>query len=552
MVPLLFFPQTISAQWETLGNTPYAYGNGPALFVYFLAPMGQPNVGYCSFENLDTLYKTTDFGKTWKANFASPFSTYNNYVTDIAFKDSLHGWICTADATYSGDRSKMSGRVYSTSDGGNSWQEASPMTGSYWELNYNPLSHCLIADGNEITSIVISRDDGATFTRIGDIGSLYYEYMGILFIEDSTILIFGDGQHYYQNLRSTDAGLTWTKISVPSSNAILHPYYSSESCQAFYIGGQTLFVSSDKGLTWNARYTFAKPTNGQIVGACGYIATAYSSPNLYDSATVLLSSDYGRTWQDIGKHYQYNGSLFDFMKMDPTGIYLINNGVIQRYSLPKLLLIYTGSPTTYVTPNGFETDIPLFSKTNCFDVIVSLSSWNDATSNVVSSTGWDIVTKQLGPGLYELIGTRNGGDSLSGTLQICQNITDIGEQTVTIEPDPLDAATLASCEESKTTYNLPGCGSQTLSDFMRTGKLPEFTIFPNPAENSINIRSSVNGNADVKIFDQLGRAVVSSHPFAFGRDQNTSIDVSKLASGIYFVRIEYEGFVRNREIVVNH
>jgi hypothetical protein len=161
---LLSFPQIISAQWETLGNTPYAYGNGPALFVYFLAPVGLPEVGYCSFMNTDTLYKTTDFGKTWKANFASSYALAN-WVTDIVFKDSLLGWICTVDATGSGDTSKMDGRIYSTSDGGNSWQEVSPLRASFWKLGYNPRSRCLIADGNEITGKVISHDDGLTFTE---------------------------------------------------------------------------------------------------------------------------------------------------------------------------------------------------------------------------------------------------------------------------------------------------------------------------------------------------------------------------------------------------
>jgi hypothetical protein len=241
------------------------------------------------------------------------------------------------------------------------------------------------------------------------------------------------------------------------------------------------------------------------------------------------------------------------MKMDPTGLYLINNGVIQRYTLPKLLLAYLGSATTYVTSTGFETDIPLFSKVNAFDIIVSLSSWNDAYCNVVSSSGWDIVMKQLGPGLYELIGRRNGDDSLSGTLQIFQNITDTEEETVTIQPDPLGATVLASCEEDKTTYVLPsGCGIGTLSDFMRTGQLPEFTIIPNPVDKSIKIESSAKGNAIVEILDQLGRVIVSPFSVTFGRDQLALIDVSNLTNGTYIVRFECEGFVMSRKIVVSH
>jgi hypothetical protein len=109
--------------------------------------------------------------------------------------------------------------------------------------------------------------------------------------------VFGEGQAY-QDIRSTDEGLTWTKINLPSSNGIIQAYYSNETSEAFYIGnpnGQTLFVSSDKGVTWNSRYIFAKPTNNQIVGSCGYIATAYSSTSNFDSSTVLISSDYGLT-----------------------------------------------------------------------------------------------------------------------------------------------------------------------------------------------------------------------------------------------------------------
>ncbi|MEP7234271.1 MAG: T9SS type A sorting domain-containing protein [Ignavibacteriota bacterium] len=545
---LLSFPRTISAQWETLGKTPYAYGNGPALFTYFLAPVGLPEVGYCSFENLDTLYKTTDFGKTWSASFGSPYSV-QSYVTDIVFKDSLHGWLCTWDDTYTGDTTKMHGKIYSTSDGGNSWQEASPLRGAYWKLNYNPLTHCLIVVGSETAGFVISRDDGATFTWKND----HYEYEGILFIRDSIIILFNPDARI-QSIRSTDEGLTWTKLDLPSASGI-QPYYDAETGLAFFLGStsdQTLFVSSDKGLTWSARFVFTKPTNGQIVGSCGYIATAYSVNNLNDSSTVMLSSDYGLTWQDIGRHYEYNGSLFNLMKMDPTGLYLINNGVIQRYPLPNSLRVYLGSATSYVTPNGFETDIPIFSTVNSFDVVISLSPSNDINFTVAPSSGWNIVTKQLGTGFYELIGKGNGGDSLSGILQLYQSLTDSREETVTLEQGPLDAAMLASCAESKTTYSLPlGCGNQTLSDFMGSGKLPEFSLRPNPASNSLTIQSSINlSNVQCNLFDQLGRSVLRREGLDFAGDRKVTLDVSNIPSGMYYLRMEGEGISRGEKVVV--
>jgi hypothetical protein len=242
------------------------------------------------------------------------------------------------------------------------------------------------------------------------------------------------------------------------------------------------------------------------------------------------------------------------MKMDATGLYLINNGVIQRYHLPKVMLVYLGSSTSYVTPNGFETDISLFSKANCFDVILSLSTWKDAYCKIVASSGWDIVTKQLGTGLYELIGMRNGGDSLCATLQIFQDIIDTGEETVTIQPDPLDAAMLASCEEDKTTFQLPyGCGIQTISNFMWTGKLPEFTIYPNPVENSITIQSSISSsNVQCNLFDQLGRSVLQRKELDFSGDKKVTLDVSNIPSGIYILRMETNGISRDETAVINH
>ncbi len=63
-----------------------------------------------------------------------------------------------------------------------------------------------------------------------------------------------------------------------------------------------------------------------------------------------------------------------------------------------------------------------------------------------------------------------------------------------------------------------------------------FSIFPNPAQNSINISSissSINGNLSVLIYDMGGRAVINTSLTGL----NKSIDISNIPNGLYLMRI---------------
>jgi len=100
---------------------------------------------------------------------------------------------------------------------------------------------------------------------------------------------------------------------------------------------------------------------------------------------------------------------------------------------------------------------------------------------------------------------------------------------------------------------LPECGLSTLLQFMKVGKLSEFTVYPNPAENSITIQSNLEvKNAKIEIFDQLGKKVANWGSVIFnGAKKQSTFNVSSLPSGIYFLRIETEGNVRSEKININ-
>jgi hypothetical protein len=59
-----------------------------------------------------------------------------------------------------------------------------------------------------------------------------------------------------------------------------------------------------------------------------------------------------------------------------------------------------------------------------------------------------------------------------------------------------------------------------------------FTLFPNPAQNSLNIQSNdvTLENTSLDIISSIGQTVLTSE-----LENNTSIDISNLPNGIYFV-----------------
>jgi hypothetical protein len=71
-------------------------------------------------------------------------------------------------------------------------------------------------------------------------------------------------------------------------------------------------------------------------------------------------------------------------------------------------------------------------------------------------------------------------------------------------------------------------------------KLPAFSIYPNPANNELQItiyelRNGLLSEVEVEIYDVYGRKVLSNHLINSLSDQK--IDISSLSSGVYFVRL---------------
>lgn len=78
---------------------------------------------------------------------------------------------------------------------------------------------------------------------------------------------------------------------------------------------------------------------------------------------------------------------------------------------------------------------------------------------------------------------------------------------------------------------------------------PEFSIFPNPVNDNLNINlSQIEGSVRLDIFDQNGKLVYEGSTL---NGMNHRVDVSFLTEGIYFIRVQDEQSVLTKKFIKN-
>ena len=81
--------------------------------------------------------------------------------------------------------------------------------------------------------------------------------------------------------------------------------------------------------------------------------------------------------------------------------------------------------------------------------------------------------------------------------------------------------------------------------------LSNVTIYPNPANDVLNIDYNKNGDdaIEISIIDQFGRVITSINGLSNGFNHNT-MNVSNLGSGVYYVRFTTNGFSKSERLVI--
>ena len=139
-------------------------------------------------------------------------------------------------------------------------------------------------------------------------------------------------------------------------------------------------------------------------------------------------------------------------------------------------------------------------------------------------------------------------------LQGAMNNTVLGYANFTVYADSLTApkvwfdslvvvTAVSPCEYSFQTTAISiisppvGCGTNILSKFLRTGKIPQVFVYPNPTMGALTIQTSVDiSDAHLEVFDALG-ILRKSDIIDLRKSQTQLLDLTALRSGVYLLRI---------------
>ncbi len=98
-------------------------------------------------------------------------------------------------------------------------------------------------------------------------------------------------------------------------------------------------------------------------------------------------------------------------------------------------------------------------------------------------------------------------------------------------------------------------GREELSPFNLTGLAigveendADFTLFPNPTSETFTIKTAIEGNSTVEVFNTLGQSVKVLTDIDLSQGQ--AIDVSKLNRGVYYVNISTEKGTSSQRLVI--
>ena len=219
------------ASWQTVGDI-----TGKDYITCLCS--GGNGVGYLLTGVHVHVWKTTDYGQTWKdlGQVARAFN--DRFANAYGLMMTRQGTLLVADAD------KQGGRIHRSTDQGKSWRQIGPISPrALYRLNE-------VGDGILVNGwaghIYKSSDDGVTWRDQGKLSDepLYaVEYLGkgITLIGDENGRVF----------RSTDQGKTWTDCGVPGAAADDFVWMGGANVlYTTYTGDRSIFLSEDAGLTW--------------------------------------------------------------------------------------------------------------------------------------------------------------------------------------------------------------------------------------------------------------------------------------------------------------
>ncbi len=505
--------------WTSTSGDPYL----DLYSIFFLTP----NTGYVA-GNHNFMMKTTNGGASW-THFQS-----NCPIEQMQFINDQTGYALSYD-TFIGIS-----QLVKTTNGGSTWIPVG-------------MDHCVSYFFTSINTVFGAAYPGKIY-KSTDAGVTYVNYTtsvteagfrDLHFINEN---IGYAVSHYYdesglsfgQVLRTADAGESWQIVSEGSYGHLFSVYFSNEDIGYMSNLSGKIFKTTDGGYTWDTLFhipgtalrdlTFVNENTGFVAGSS------------LGTGSVFKTNDGGISWNSV-----YNG-------FDVRGIHFVDENLgfgITDYYIVKT----TNGGISWTEYNDGN-----------FWILLDIFFVNANVGYACGSSGTLLKTTDGGESWVDF--HQNFGDTFMSVYFVDENIGYMCGDNCSFYQTANGGINWTSIDylscigygtifftNELTGYVVGEDGRifKTTNGGLVSAKTnikPEsgYSLFPNPANSTITIKAADNTNSlsvDITILNCNGILVKTvSH-----NDFPVQVDISNLASGIYFVRIETAKSVETKKMV---
>lgn len=522
--------QTPSPSWTITQNAGFPLPSAGTRFLDAVSANDVWAVGYDgTAPSLDYNWysKTNNGGTSWSGG--NIFADTNTYViANLEGVDANTAWVSAYMKA-----SQSQGAIYKTTNGGTTWTNMTAAgmftnSASFTDIVcfLTPSVGITMGDPNGVGNefeIWRTNDAGATWTVVPGANipnplSGEYGLVNVYTKQGTTNIWYGTnkGRIY----RSTDAGLTWNVSTLTSTmssstadvndiafvdamNGVAYVYNTQTSPATFQ-----MFNTTDGGATWNVISNMS-PNVGKNDIAVVPGTNIFVSAGAGTGNTILAySSDLGVTWTDWGS------SGIQYLNID---FFDANNGWAGSFSDPSNPAIggifkYNGPTIVTAVQASFNSPSITCPFTTITTTNTSISA-NSYTWSVAPSASASVSA----PNATNTSVTFNNGGTFTVTL-----VASNGSSTATYNK----IITVTGCT---------GIESNAVSS--------NLVVYPNPVKDILTIEVAGTDTYAVTVTNLLGKTVIAE------RDKST-LNVSNLTPGVYFLTIDVKGQKTTKKIVV--
>ncbi len=495
---------------------------------------------------------STDFGQTWNQNFSKFDMECYSFAIDSCDQNRIY--VIHEDQVNETDPYS---KIYLTTNGGRTWQTMVSRP--------TPFFSGSIAEGTSViycqsssNGVFRSTDRGMTWTSIGG-PSITFDTRLIAAINDNIVLALDDDGNVWRTDNSGGDSVTTTQFS--SANVLILPSQPATLDQSSCTPADTFVTLGIVGcgsptgtldsvwLTGSGAFSLADLRNvPRILSASDSILVSYSGTSGPDTATLHIRYDLGSGARDT--IFMVIGTLASRLLSQPEQLHR------------EAASAYFGQLDTLTLDVDVNPSINLDSLWPYLTDIQATYTWDSSVvtyANYLVPSGWSLSSLSNRENALDLEIHKLSASAVQplclGTALFQPTNDELATSWVELPRLVIVAGgkTISLCvtDNEDNHWAVKTLGVFNGVDEQGTGGTDAahettFEVYPNPVEEELFIRNTLEAPASITIYDAIGRLVLTGTAAAAA---TSAIDTHALSSGVYFARIACGADISSRVFV---